>query len=215
MRVVKNLSQQNIVSKWSTPLSNYACAMRPVAAIVVTKIAGFEKLAENDQEACLLTLTKSHSLQQYYADQYGCTRMIRMGEMVLTAFNSVDRAVKCALKIERSARKMFNHKLCIGIHMGEVRYVNGDLFGGPVNIAHDILNVAKPGEVLLSEAAARNIGNVNYQIEAYGTSGPMAIPTFKLRNRTHHQVFPIWNYQGNHQRDLTDKDEIPRMDYGS
>jgi class 3 adenylate cyclase len=196
MRVVKNQSQKNTPSKWNTPLSNYACALRPVAAIMVTKIVGFSALAENDQAASLLLLTKSYKLQEYYANQFGCTRMVKMGEMVLTAFNSVDMAVHCALKIERSARKMFNHKLRIGIHMGEVRYVDGDLFGGPVNIAQDILNAARPGEVLLSESAARCIGGLNYQVEARGTSGPMAVSTFKVKLTTDQQVFHIWNYQG-------------------
>jgi len=180
MRVVKNQSQQNIASKWSTPLSNYACAMRPVSAIMVTKIHGFGRLAEKDQNASLLLLTKSYKLHEYYSDQFGCTRMVRLGEMVLTAFNSVDQAVKCALKVERSARKMFDYKLRIGIHMGHIRYMDGDLFGGPVNIAHNILNAAKPGEVLLSESATRNINSLNYKIEARGTSGRLAVSVFKV-----------------------------------
>ena len=205
MRIVKNLN----TSKWKTSLNHYACAIRPVAAIMVTKINGYRAMAENDQAASNQLLTHSYNLQEYYAKQFGCIRIVKMAEMVLMAFSSGDQAVDCAFKIERGARKMFNHKLQIGIHMGEVRIVEGDLFGGPLNIAEDILNTAGPGEILVSESIARSISNMKWQLEVHGISGPVAIPTYTVKNQINHHGFSTWNYHG------TDSAKERVLNYGA
>jgi class 3 adenylate cyclase len=191
-----NRNYLNNTLKWKTSLNHYACAVRPVAAIMVTKISGFTALAEKDQAAGDQLLTQSYNLQDYYAKQFGSVRMVKMGDIVLMAFSSAEQAVNCAFKVERGARKMFNHKLRIGVHMGEVRFVEGDVFGGPLNIAQDILNTAKPGEVLISESIARSINNKKWQVEAHGISGPMAIPTYTVKHQISLQGFSAWNYQG-------------------
>ncbi len=195
MKVVENHNRSLSVNRWKTPLSNYACAIRPIAAIMVTSIQGFSKTAEQDQSVALSMLNNSYKLQEYFARQYGYTRMVKLGEMVLLGFNSVDQAVQCAIKLERSARKMFSHKLSIGIHMGEVRYVDGDLFGGPVNIAQDVQKTAKPGQILLSESAAKSLSSGKFNIQPHGTSGPLAVPTFRLDSRMNPEVHSIWNYK--------------------
>ncbi len=196
MRVVKNLSPQNLPIKWNTPLSNYACAIRPVAAIMVTKIHGFSTLVESDYQQGLQLLDNSYQLHDYYAKQFGCVRMVKMGDMVLTAFSSAEQAMNCAFKVERGARKMFNHKLRIGIHMGEVRLVDGDLFGGPINIAEDLLSIAGPGEVLVSESIARGISSVKWTMEARGNIGPAAIPAYTIKNKRTGHLFSDWHDQG-------------------
>lgn len=118
MRVVKELSE-NFTSRWNTPLGNYACAIRPVAAVMVTKIAGFESISSKDQEAASLLVSKSYKLQEYYTKQYGSSRLLKMGDIIIASFCSAERAVECALRIQSNAHKMFNHELRIGIHMGE------------------------------------------------------------------------------------------------
>ena len=207
MKVVKKLSE-NFNSRWNTPLGNYACAMPPVAAVMMTKIHDFRSTVKKDQAAGLLLLTKSRRLQEYYCKRHSCTRLVKMGDNILVGFNSAEQAVDCALSIERSARKMFGHQLCIGIHLGVVRYVDGDLFGGPVNIAQDILNAASPGEVLLSEAAAKSINSINYILKTNGTAGPMAVPVFKVKSKSSKEV-KIWNY---HHSDILADDQSDLKD---
>lgn len=194
MRVVKNQNKNSAMKRWKTPLSNYACAVRPVAAIMVTRIGDFKKLAERDHATALVLLSKSYKLQEYYGKLAGYTAMVKLADTVLFSFDSLPQATECAIKIERSARKMFNHNLSIGIHLGEVRYVNGDLFGGPVNIAYDIQKMAKPGEILLSEPAARSIGSSKFQVVAHGTCGPLSISTYKVESKVSKQVHPMWGH---------------------
>ena len=194
MRVVKDLEQPHIFNRWKTPLANYACATRPVAAIMLIRIEDFGALADQDQTVALSILEKTYKLQEYYARQNGFTRMVKLGDTVLLVFDTVEQAVHSALKIARSVKRMFSHQLSFGIHLGEVRYVDGDVFGGPVNIAYDVQKVAKPGEILLSEAAARSLGGGKFRIEPYGTSGPMSLAIFRL-NATSETGVQLWNHQ--------------------
>ena len=196
MRVVKNLNPTG-TSRWNTSLDHYACAVRPVAAIMVTRISGFRALAERDPNASQMLLSKSYKLQEYYCQHYGCTRLVKMGDTVLVGFDSVEQATECALKIERSARKMFNHKLQIGIHMGEVRYVDGDFFGSPVNIAYDIQKAAKPGEVLVSALALRSLNSGTFEVEQSDITEPMEVLAFKVKTKPGSDL-SIWNNYSAH-----------------
>ena len=164
MQLVKHLEETATSPSWKTPLNNYACAIRSVAAIMVTSIEGFSDLVESNKQAGMLLLSKSYKLQEYYFNHHGCTRVVKMGDTIVASFHSAEQAVKCAIKIQRGAQKMFNHKLLIGIHMGEVRYVENDLFGSPLNVAFDIQNAAKPGQVLVSESIARGLNPDEFSI---------------------------------------------------
>jgi class 3 adenylate cyclase len=183
MRLVNHLENRQALRSWKTPLSNYACAIRPVAAIMITKIDGFDDLIEADHTAGITLLTKSHKLQEYYLSHHGCTRVVKMGDTILASFYSAAQAVQCAVKIQRGAQKMFNHSLRIGIHMGEVRYVKDDLFGTPVNIASDIQQLAKPGQVLVSESVARSIDPEVYAIGLQQTSEDNCPALFEVKSR--------------------------------
>lgn len=168
MRIV-NYPDDQKVNNWKTPLENYACSIRPMAVVMVTKIAGFESISGKDQEAASLLLSKSHKLQEYYAEQYGSSRLLKMGDIIIASFCSAERAVECALRIQSSAHKMFNHKLRIGIHMGEVRYGENDLFGGPLKVASHLQEMAKSGHILVSEAIVGSLEPEKYAIGLYRT----------------------------------------------
>jgi class 3 adenylate cyclase len=188
MRLVKHLEENGTTRSWKTPLSNYACAIRPVAAIMVTKIDGFSELADQNENAGRLLLSKSYKLQEYYFNHHGCTRVVKMGDTVLASFYSAEQAVKCAIKIQRGAQKMFNHKLLIGVHMGEVRYVDNDLFGNPVNVASDIQNMAKPGQVLVSESVAGSLDPAKYAIGLQRTADEVGMAAFEVKSRVSAEV---------------------------
>ena len=183
MKLVKHLEDGRQKRTWKTPLSNYACAIRPVAAIMVTQIDGFEELIEADHEAGKLLLSKSHKLQEYYLNHHGCTRVVKMGNILIASFYAAEQAVKCAVKIQRGAQKMFNHSLRIGIHMGEVRYVKEDLFGTPLNVTSDIQQMAKPGQVLVSESVARSIDPDAYAIGLQHTNETNSPALFEVKSR--------------------------------
>ena len=157
---MKNTSEENEVrdSSWKTQLANYGCAIRPVVAIVSISIDEFSSRMDSDERAGMQLLAHSRKLQRYYLEQFQGTTMVEMGGSTMLSFHSVERAVQCAMKIQKSAKTMFNHLLSIGVHFGEVRYVGNDIFGKAVSIASDIQKSAKAGQVLVSESVAQYIG---------------------------------------------------------
>ena len=163
MELIKNTSEANEVrgSSWKTNLANYGCAIRPVVAIVAVSIDEFSSRMDTDERAGMQLLAHSRKLQRYYFEQFQGTTMVEMGGSTQLSFHRVEKAVEFAMKIQKSARTMFNHRLSIGIHFGEVRYVGNDIFGKAVSIASDIQKSAKAGQVLISEAVAQYIGTDN------------------------------------------------------
>jgi len=82
-----------------------------------------------------------------------------MGDGILASFVTVSDAVYCALEIQERSKKEASFLLRIGIHLGEVVFEKGDVFGDGVNIASRIQSIAPEGEIVVSESVYRNIAN--------------------------------------------------------
>lgn len=77
----------------------------------------------------------------------------------MISFNTVTDAVTAALKIQEAAHRLNEFELRIGIHLGEVVFENGDVFGDGVNIASRIQSLANPGTIFISESVQQNVSN--------------------------------------------------------
>ena len=82
------------------------------------------------------------------------------GDSVLAEFASAVEAVGCAMALQEAlaghseATKL---QIRIGIHMGDVVYKNGDLFGTAVNIAARLEAIAQPGGIVVSSAVRDDV----------------------------------------------------------
>jgi len=182
MNASETLNNQLKTTHWKSPLANYSCALRPTAVMMVTSIDGFSNLVSHDYTAGMLLLAKSIKLQEYYFNLYQCTRVVKMGDMVLAGFSSPEKAVECALKISRAASKMFNHSLKIGLHLGEVRYVEDDFFGTQINAVLDIQKEAKPDQVLISELLAKSINVSAFELGLVKTDRHQPFSIFEIKH---------------------------------
>ncbi len=77
----------------------------------------------------------------------------------MASFTTVSDAVYCAGAIQKSCAEHPDLKLRIGIHLGEVVFEGGDVFGDGVNIASRLESLAPIGGILVSEAVFMNIQN--------------------------------------------------------
>ncbi|HVE61232.1 MAG TPA: adenylate/guanylate cyclase domain-containing protein [Chitinophagaceae bacterium] len=100
----------------------------------------------------------------------------------------ISDAVYCALEIQEKTKKEASFLLRIGIHLGEVVFEKGDVFGDGVNIASRIQSIAAEGEIVVSESVYRNIANkkgleVEFLREETlkNVEGPIKIYQVKLR----------------------------------
>jgi adenylate cyclase len=135
---------------------------RKLAAILVSDVVGYSRLAGADEDRTLARLRglRSDLIDPAIAAHHGRT-VKRTGDGSIIEFRSVVDAVRCAIEVqsgmvERNAGVPPDRRIefRVGIHIGDVvEEADGDLMGDGVNIAARLEGVAAPGAICLSEAA--------------------------------------------------------------
>jgi adenylate cyclase len=139
---------------------------RKIAAILVSDVVGYSRLAGADEDRTLARLRalRSDLIDPTISVHHG--RIVkRTGDGSVIEFRSVVDAVRCALEVqhamvERNAGVAPDKRIefRIGIHLGDVvEEADGDLMGDGVNIAARLEGIAAPGAICLSEDAYRQV----------------------------------------------------------
>jgi TolB-like protein/class 3 adenylate cyclase len=151
---------------------------RKLAAILVSDVAGYSRLAGADEDRTLARLRtlRSDLIDPIISVHHG--RVVkRTGDGSIIEFRSVVDAVRCAVEvqtamIERNAgvppEKRIEFR--VGIHVGDVvEESDGDLMGDGVNIAARLEAAAEPGGICLSEDAYRQVkGRLDLKVSDLG-----------------------------------------------
>src|SRR6202167_6106921 len=139
---------------------------RKLAAILVSDVAGYSRLAGADEDRTLARLRtlRSDLIDPIISVHHG--RIVkRTGDGSIIEFRSVVDTVRCALEVqtgmvERNGglppEKRIEFR--IRIHLGGVvEEADGDLMGDGVNIAARLEGICEPGGICLSEDAYRQV----------------------------------------------------------
>jgi TolB-like protein len=132
---------------------------RQLAAIMFTDIVGYTALMGKDEQKAFELLNKNRQIQKPLIEQYNGRWIKELGDGVMASFNTVSDAVTAAIKIQEHCNASKDFQLRVGIHLGEVVFENGDVFGDGVNISSRIQAIANPGTIYVSEAVYQNISN--------------------------------------------------------
>ena len=132
---------------------------RQLAAIMFTDIVGYTALMGKDEDAAFTLLKKNRELQQPIIEKHKGRLLKEIGDAILASFSSASDAVFCAREIQEETQKHTNLSLRIGIHTGDVVFLNNDVLGNGVNIASRIQGLAPIGGILISEAVQKNVAN--------------------------------------------------------
>src|SRR6202167_1197781 len=135
---------------------------RKIAAILVSDVVGYSRLAGADEDRTLARLRalRSDLIDPTVAAHHG--RVVkRTGDGFICEFRSVVDATRCAIElqsgmVQRNAGMPGEPEIVfrIGVHLGDiVEEADGDLMGDGVNIAARIEGIANPGGICLSEQA--------------------------------------------------------------
>jgi adenylate cyclase len=151
---------------------------RKLAAILVTDVVGYSRLAGADEDRILARLRalRSDLVDPTIAVHHG--RVVkRTGDGAIVEFRSVVDAVNCAIEFQRAMAER-NAEVApdrrieyrVGIHLGDVvEEADGDLMGDGVNIAARLEGIAKPGAICLSEQAYWQVkGRLDLQVTDLG-----------------------------------------------
>src|SRR5246500_1998146 len=151
---------------------------RKLAAILVSDVVGYARLAGVDEDRILARLRalRSDLIDPTIAVHHG--RVVkRTGDGAIVEFRSVVDAVNFAIEIQRAMGER-NAEVApdkriefrIGIHVGDVvEESDGDLMGDGVNIAARVEGIAKPGAICLSEDAYRQVsGRLEMEVTDLG-----------------------------------------------
>src|SRR6516225_3312300 len=139
---------------------------RKLAAILVSDVVGYSRLAGADEDRTLARLRglRSDLIDPAIAAHHG--RIVkRTGDGSIIEFRSVVDAVRCAIEIQNGLIELNagvpedrRIEFRVGIHVGDVvEECDGDLMGDGVNIAARLEGIAKPGAICLSEDAYRQV----------------------------------------------------------
>ena len=140
--------------------------MRRLAAIMFTDMVGYSALTQKDEALALELLTEHRTILRPFFDKHDGREIETAGDSFFVEFNSAVEAVNCATEIqqvlhERNAGEpeTRNIKIRIGIHIGDVVYMDNHVHGDGVNIAARLEPKAPPGGICISEDVARQIRN--------------------------------------------------------
>jgi TolB-like protein/class 3 adenylate cyclase len=140
--------------------------IRKIAAILVSDVVGYSRLAGADEDRTLARLRalRSDLIDPTISVHHG--RIVkRTGDGSVIEFRSVVDAVRCAVEVqhamvERNAGVPLDKRIefRIGIHLGDVvEESDGDLMGDGVNIAARLEGICEPGAICLSDDAYRQV----------------------------------------------------------
>lgn len=131
---------------------------RKLAAIVFTDIVGYTKRMEADEDSTMALLARQREIIFPLVKEFGGEVIKEIGDGLLMMFNSAGKAVRFAMAMQEKLRE---DELTIraGIHIGDVIFEEGDVFGSAVNIAARIEPLALAGGICISEDVRSQIRN--------------------------------------------------------
>ena len=132
---------------------------RKLAAVMLTDIAGYAALMSKDEQKTLSILEKNRTLQKSLAAKHNGEFLKEMGDGTLLCFQSALDAVRCAMEIQESVKDDPEINLRIGIHLGDIVFQEGDIFGDGVNVASRIEKLAPAGGICISSQVHETIKN--------------------------------------------------------
>lgn len=132
---------------------------RQLACIMFTDIVGYTALMSKDEGLALKTLDENRFIHKSVINKYGGTWIKEIGDGVLAMFTTATDAVYAACEIHTASRKNEHLNIRIGLHLSEVIYDNGDIFGDGVNIAARIEPTAPSGSTHISHEVHSNLYN--------------------------------------------------------
>ena len=164
-------------------------ATQQLAAIMFTDVVGYTTMMQRDKELAVKTIKYHQEILEQCIEKHKGKLIQYFGDGSLSVFNSATDALECAMTMQLHFRyhKDPSVPLRIGIHVGEVTFDDGKVFGDGVNLASRIESLGVPGSILFSHNVYQSIrNNPKYRVTSLGN--------FEFKNVDHPmEVFALLN----------------------
>ena len=145
-------------------------------------MVGYSALTQKNEALALELLSEHRQILRPLFAEHGGREIETAGDSFFVEFNSAVEATKCAIQIQKelndrnkSKPEEKNIRIRIGLHIGDVVYLDEHVHGDGVNIAARMEPLAQPGGICISEDVARQIRNkIPYPV--------LKLPDEKLKN---------------------------------
>ena len=150
---------------------------RRLAAILSADVVGYSRLMGDDEEATVAVLVDCREVFSKSVESHDGRVVDTAGDSVLSVFDSVVEAVRCAMEIqialsERNEELSEDRRMRfrIGINLGDIiEKEDGTVYGDGVNVAARMEALTEPGGVTLSDDAYRQVrGKLHVTFEDMG-----------------------------------------------
>ncbi|MDH3652485.1 MAG: adenylate/guanylate cyclase domain-containing protein, partial [Saprospiraceae bacterium] len=134
--------------------------MRKLSVIVFTDIEGYTALMQANEPAAQVARDRLRDATRELVPKMDGEIIQFLGDGFINTFSSTLQAINCAISLQKSLRQPPIIPVRIGIHQGEVTFVDDSVFGNAVNIASRVESLASSGSVLISESVFIEIANI-------------------------------------------------------
>jgi TolB-like protein/class 3 adenylate cyclase/Flp pilus assembly protein TadD len=147
---------------------------RHLAAILFTDIVGYTAMMQENESKAVAVVKKYHSILQNVVTNHSGKIINDYGDGSLCTFSSTIDAIHAALEIQENLKKE-QIPLRIGLHVGEILFEDGKVFGDGVNIASRIQSLGQANTILFS-------GEINSKIRNQPEFNSVSLGKFEFKN---------------------------------
>jgi TolB-like protein/Tfp pilus assembly protein PilF len=148
---------------------------RRLAAILFTDIVGYTAMMQKDEVKAVKTVRRySTALQKVIADHTG-EILNDYGDGSLCVFSSATEAMNAAIELQIELQKEPVVPLRIGLHVGEIFFEDGKVFGDGVNVTSRIQSLGQANMILFSS-------EINNKIKNHPGFRSVSIGKFEFKN---------------------------------
>src|ERR1017187_5012169 len=148
---------------------------RRLAAILFTDIVGSTAMMQKDEQAALLINKRYVAVLKQFVSSHGGEILNDFGDGSLCTFASATHAVKCAIEMQQQFQFEPKVPLRIGLHVGEIFFEDGKVFGDGVNVASRIQSLGIANSILFSS-------QINSQIRNQQEFKSVTVGKFEFKN---------------------------------
>ena len=148
---------------------------RQLAAILFTDIVGSTAIMQKDEQAALLINKRYVAVLKQSVTAHGGEILNDFGDGSLCTFTSATQAVRCAMEMQQQFQSEPKVPLRTGLHVGEIFFEEGKVFGDGVNVASRVQSLGIANSILFSS-------QVNIQIKNQQEFKTISLGKFHFKN---------------------------------